>query len=70
MPAKFDEQSTFLHSTLLNKIVLEWTIYPIETINDDDDVWISPQKICKVLQNHKKSAISQKLLNFAQYTPQ
>ena len=31
--AKFDgEQSTFLHSTPLNKIVLEWAIYSIETI--------------------------------------
>ena len=31
--AKFgDDQSTFLHSTPLNKIVLEWVIYPVEII--------------------------------------
>ena len=37
---------TFFHSILLNKIVLEWAIYPTETWKVEwDDVWNSPPKI-------------------------
>ena len=54
----------------LNKIVSEWSIYPIETVK----IWFGSglnfsSKFYEVSQNDKKSAISQKVHIFAQYTP-
>ena len=65
---RYLKKYTFLHSKPFHKIVLEWTIYPIETKKIElGVVWISP----KNWLSYRKSlisAISQKIHIFAQHT--
>ena len=57
---KYLKKYTLLHSTPLNKKVLEWSIYPTETVKIGFESGLnSPEKLASPKQT-QKSAISQK----------